>query len=211
MEHNTSIIKSVKNEFLNSTIDLTIDYAEIGLDTFLDNNAIREIPFVKTVVGIVKFGLSVKEMFDLKKLLIFFKELNDNTISEEKLNSFKSKFNTDEKYRNKVVEAIVLWNERYLDINKSRILANLIKAHIEGNLTWDELNDLSPVLDTIHPKGFKFIKKMSEQNWVNHGRNHDYEPLMYSCGIGLRHGTSFTISKMGQDLYYYGIKPVYFI
>ena len=92
MEHNTSIIKSVKNEFLNSTIDLTIDYAEIGLDTFLDNNAIREIPFVKTVVGIVKFGLSVKEMFDLKKLLIFLRNLM--TILFQKKNLIVLKVNS---------------------------------------------------------------------------------------------------------------------
>ncbi len=209
MEQNASIIKPVKDEILNPTVDLAIDYAEIGLDTLLDNNAISEIPFIKTVVGIVKVGLSIKEKYDLKKLLIFFKEFHDNTISEEKLNSFKYKFNTDEKYRNKVVEAIVLWNERYLDIRKSKILANLIKEHVEGSLTWDELNDLSSVLDKIHTRGFQFLKKMSEQNWAYHrGEDKDNEALMFSCGVGHRYGTEFSISKMGQDLYNYGIKPV---
>jgi len=208
MNQMASIIKPVRDEILNPTIDIAIDYVEIGLDAFVDNDAIREIPFVKTIVGLVKGGLSIKERYDLKKLLTFFKEFHNNKISDEKVNSFKNKFNTDKKYRNEVIEAIVLFNERYLDIRKSKVLANLIKAHIEGILTWDALNDLSIVLDSIHPKGFQFLKIMSEQNWSNHGRDKNNEPLMFSCGIGYRYGSGFSISKMGQDLYNFGIKPI---
>lgn len=202
------IIKPVENEILNPAVDLTIDYAEIGLDYFLDNAAISEIPIVKSIVGVVKIGLSIKERYDLKKLLTFFKEFQSGNVSDENRAVFKEKFNANEKYRTEVVETIVLLNERFLDVKKSKILASLMNAHLNQQLIWSELIDISIVLNSIHPKSFAFLKEMAEQNWSYHGRNSEYEPLIFSCGIGHRHGNKFSISKMGQDLFNYGVKPI---
>ncbi len=207
-ERNLPIIKPVENEILNPAVDLTIDYAEIGLDSFLDDDAISEIPIVKSIVGVVKIGMSIKERYDLKKLLTFFKEFQSGEVSDENRAIFKEKFNTNKKYRTDVVETIVLLNERFLDLKKSKILANLMNAHINQQLSWIELNDISIVLDSIHPKSFAFLKEMADQNWSNQGRNLENEPLLFSCGIGHRHGSNFSISKMGQDLFNYGIKPI---
>jgi hypothetical protein len=207
-KRNLPIIKPVENEILNPAVDLSIDYAEIALDSFLDNDAISEIPIVKSIVGVAKIGISIKERYDLKKLLTFFKEFQSGNISNENRLAFNEKFNSNEKYRTEVVETIVLLNERFLDLKKSKILANLMNAHINNNLTWNELTDISIILDNIHPKAFLFLKEMSEQNWSNHDRNLENEPLMFSCGIGHRHGSKFSISKMGQDLFNYGIKPL---
>jgi hypothetical protein len=207
-KRNLPIIKSVESEILNPTVDLSIDYAEIALDSFLDNDAISEIPIVKSIVGIAKIGISIKERHDLKKLLTFFKEFQSGNISDENRLAFNKKFNSNEKYRTEVVETIVLLNERFLDLKKSKILANLMNAHINHHLTWNELNDISIILDNIHPKAFLFLKEMAEKNWSHHDRHNENEPLMFSCGIGNKDGSKFSISKMGQDLFNYGIKPL---
>lgn len=204
-----SVIKPVQNELLNPALDLTIDYAEIGLDTFLDNEILSEIPIVKSIVGGGKIVMTIKERHDLKKLLVFFKELQSGEVLEKNLNDFREKFDSNPKYRTKVLETIVLMNERFLDLKKSRVLANLMNAHFEKYLTWNELNDIVAVLDNIHPRGFEFLYEMSKQNWFNHNKRQDREPLMYSCGIGVRDGTKFSISKLGQDLFNYGIKPIF--
>ena len=45
-----------------------------------------------------------------------------------------------------------------------------------------------------------------EPNFTNHKRDQEGEALMFSCGIGHRHGTLFMITELGKKLYEYGIK-----
>lgn len=207
MKNEKTIIKPVKEEIINPTVNLSIDYSEIGIDDILNNDAISEIPIVKTIVGFTKIGLSIKERFDIKKLLIFFKEFHSGDIEKNRLEEFKNKFKNNKKYRTKIVETILIMNERFLNEIKSKILANLINAHIEKKLTLNELNDILVVLDIIHPKSFNLIKVMSEVNWYVHNQGKDDESLTFSCGIGYRNGNKFSINKLGQNLYNYGIKP----
>ena len=202
-----SLFEPIETEILNPGVDLSVDYAEIGLDALIDNEVISEIPIVKSIIGITKIGLSIKERYNLKKLLVFFKEFEEGKVSGEKRNQFREKFNSNEKYRTKVVETILILNERFLDVTKSKILANLFNAHIEGNLNWNELNDIVMILDVIHPRAFGLLQEMSNQNWSNHNKRADDEPFVSACGIALRFGSKFSITKMGQDLFNYGIKP----
>jgi hypothetical protein len=209
-EEEKSIIKPLENELLNPSLDLGIDYAEMGLDAILDNDVLKEIPIVKSAVGLMKIGISLKERHDLKKILVFLSEFQKCNIEENQLKEFKENFSTDTSYRSKVIETITLVNERFLDIRKSKVLANLVSAHVEGYLTWSELSDLSIVLNNIHPKGFDFLHQMSKEvNWANHGRDQDGEPLLMACGVGHRHGTKFSVRKMGQDLYNFGVMKLY--
>jgi len=161
MQHTkqTDITKIVSDEIVNSSIDLGVDYSEIALDEFLDNGLLKDIPFVKSVVGFYNITNSIIDRHKAKKILTFFKEFHSKKIDLEKLDAFKLKFNQDKKYRDRVVEIIVLLNERFLQDEKSKILANLIIAHIEDKISWIDLKDISVVLDNIHPKGFAFLEK----------------------------------------------------
>lgn len=206
--NNNSLIKPVQKELLNPALDLAIDYAEISLDTFFDNELLSELPFIKSIVGVGKIGWTIKERHDLKKLLVFFKEFQSGNVLEKNKLDFQKKINSNKKYRTKVLETIVLLNERFLGIKKSRVLANLLNAHINKELSWDDLNDITIVLNSMHPKGFEFLNEMSELNWCYFYKVREAEPLMFSCGIGYRNGTKFSISELGQKMFYFGIKPI---
>jgi len=205
--NSTDITKIVCNEINTKSLDLGIDYSELALDAFLKDSVLKEIPFVKSVVSFYNIGHSVIARHKTKKILTFFKEFHSCEIELDKFEKFKNKFNGDADYQNQVVETILLLNERFLQIEKSKILAKLIISHIEEKISWNELTDLSVVLDNIHPKGFLFLEKMSkENNWANHGRDQEGEALMIACGIGHRHGTLFMINDLGKKFYIYGLR-----
>lgn len=207
-EQPTNITKIVSNELVTKSIDLGVDYSEIAFDAFLEDGVLKEIPIVKSVVAFYNIGNSVIDRHKTKKILTFFKEFHSQQINDEKLDAFKEKFNEDRNYRERVVDTIILLNERFLDTVKSKVLANLVIAHIEGNISWKELTDIAVVLDDIHPKGFDFLEQMAQEKfWANHKRDAEGEALMMSCGIGHRHGSSFSITEMGQKLYNFGIRP----
>ncbi len=209
MEKDKDITQIVSKEILDRSLDLSIDYAEIAIDEFITNDVLGEVPIVKSIVSFYKIGNSVINRHNTKKILAFFQEFNTRQIDRAQIKTFQDKFTSDSKYQSEVTDIVVLLNERFLQVEKSKILANLIAAHIESKLSWKELKDIAFVLDSIHPKGFSFLKKMSAlPNWVLNTFNNDPdESLMFACGIGKRSGTRFSIEDMGQKLYRLGIEP----
>ncbi len=200
----TDLIWSELNE---RTLDLSIDYAEIGLDAFLTDGLLKEIPIVQSIVSFYKISQSLTNRHNTKKILTFFQEFHKSKIDPDKLKKFKENLNRGSKYREQVLETIILLNERFLQIEKSKILARLLIAHVEERLSWDDFTNLSIILDTIHPLGFWFLNKMSEESdFCYHGRDEIGEALMFACGIGHRHGTRFGINNLGQKFFEFGIK-----
>ncbi|MDF2431294.1 MAG: hypothetical protein JWP44_925 [Mucilaginibacter sp.] len=101
---------------IKSPFDLTIDYAELALDSFLDNEAIKQIPIVKTFVGLVKGGVKVHEIFFAKKLLTFLQEFHSGNIEPEKVEHFRNNL----KYRNEAVENLTIMIGRFVDVQKAK-------------------------------------------------------------------------------------------
>ena len=198
----------VSDELTSKSIDLSVEYSEIALDEFLKEGLLKEIPIVKSVVTFYNIGNSVLARYNTKKIRTFFKEFHGSDINSESLLKFKSKFNSDSKYRTQVVETIILFNERFNQIEKSKILAKLILSHIEGHISWEELIALAIVLENIHPNGIIFLKsKMTYQGVPKH--DHEGEPLMIACGIGysgVGMQSPFKINKLGLLFYEFGVK-----
>jgi hypothetical protein len=209
LKSDNSIEKIVQDGLEIPAIDLTVDYAEIALDSFLDNDAIKEIPIVKTIVGFVRGGLKVREIFFAKKLLTFMKEFHGGSLNAIKKEEFLSRFKQDKKYRESVVEQVMILNERFLEIEKSKILANLFAAHLNGKFDWEWYCDLSVCLDNLHLRGIRLFQEMENKKkpfYDGYNTGSEEEALLSSAGIVFRWGTHLQISAHGQYLYYYGIK-----
>lgn len=210
MENNTTDITSIiSKELISRSSDLGSDIAEFGLDQFMKEGFLKEIPFMNMVTAFYNIGNSMIQRHNVKKIITFFQEFNNGQIDDIKFNQFSHKFNSDNKYRNDVVETILLLNERFLQVEKSKILANLVLAHINEKLTWKEFSDITFILDGIHPKCFSILKEMSSQPyWRSQIINSPpEEALIIASGIGHRENSNFVIVELGQKLYNFGIKP----
>lgn len=51
--------------------DLATEYAELGLDAIIDSDTVSEIPFIKSVVGIARMGVEIRNRLFTRKLLDF--------------------------------------------------------------------------------------------------------------------------------------------
>src|SRR3989338_5090892 len=56
--------------------NLSIDMAELAIDSVLDDGILRDVPIVSTFVGLAKFGANVHDKLFLKKILTFLTRLN---------------------------------------------------------------------------------------------------------------------------------------
>ena len=122
---------SLEVEIYEKTIDLETDYAELALDNITNNEILKEIPIVKTLVSFYNISSSLIARHNVKKILVFLKELHTKSLDEKKLEKFKQQFQENPKYKEKVLETILVLNEKFIEVEKSKILANLFKAHVE--------------------------------------------------------------------------------
>lgn len=61
----------VTTGFSKDLTDVGTDFTEIGIDLFLDNEIIKDIPVVKTIFSLVKTGLAIRERCFAKNFLTF--------------------------------------------------------------------------------------------------------------------------------------------
>ena len=210
------LIEPASNEIISTSIDLSVDYAELSLDSFLETGILKEIPFVKSIYSIYKLGVGIKEFHFTKKFMTFLREFHSQTIADEKLNEFKQKFRDDRKYREKITETLIIYNDAFLQVEKSRILAKLFSAYIEGKFDWDHFNHLSVCLNVANPKIFSFLDELSKNDFqVPENKPEgmvlklDMQAMVIASGLGYTSSvwsSGFKLSDLGKDLYNFGLR-----
>ena len=205
-----NLTDSIEKEIFNTSSDLSQDYAEIALDTLTNESLLSEIPIIKSLVSFYKITSSIIDRHNVKKILIFLEEFHSKNIDENKLKKFKKRFSENTKHRNHVLETILLLNEKFIDTEKSKILANLFSAHIEEKLSWEEFFNLSFILSNLNPSGYKFLEKsVDEESKIKMKMFEavEGEALLMACGIGTKFEDRFHPTGSGKKLYEFGLKP----
>lgn len=201
----------VGKELTSPSIDLARDFAEIGIDTLITDELLQKLPIIKSVVAFAKTGFAIKERAFAKKFLVFLKEFHENQVNETRLAEFRVRFDNEAEYREKILETIVVTIDRIYGNLKPRILANLLNAHLDEKVTWDEFLSLNQSLDKLHTIGIKNFKRAFEfkhDSRVLVGDLENVFPYVISAGLGVMYGEKFEISKLGRKLYMYGIQPL---
>jgi len=145
----------------------------------------------------------------MKKNLVFLQEFHSHKIDEKKLSDFKEKLNQDNKYRTEIIEITLVLIEKFINIEKSKILANLIKAHIEDDLTWEDYRKISFVLNLLNPSGYIFlIQSFNKEMTKTMIQSMEGEAFLLACGIARMFEEQLKITPTGRKLYEFGLKPL---
>lgn len=131
------IEKTFEASLRNSTnIDVGIDIAEIGVDSFFDNEILKEIPIVKLFAAIAHTGVNLHDKLFLKKILAVLTSLNDVPIKERA--RLISEIDRSKKYRLKVGEKLLYIIDSCNDYENAERVAILFKAFLQNKITYDE-------------------------------------------------------------------------
>ena len=170
-----------------------------------------EISIVKSLVSFYKITSSIIDRHNVKKILTFLSEFHSNQVDKLKLEKFKDKFEKNNKHRNQVLETILLLNEKFIDIQKSQIFANLFTAHINEKISWEEFQKMSFMLTNLNPAGYKYLEKSANKDSktkTNMIQMIEGEALLLACGIGTKFEEKFRLTRTGVKLYELGLKPL---
>lgn len=135
---------------IESTKDLTIDFIEVTIDDFIHSRILKNLPFVKSVLTITNGVISIRECHLFKNTMAFVQELHNKNCDKLKIEKYKKTVLKSDKRFNQELERVIVILDKQTEIIKSQYLAKLFNALIENNISIDEFEDYSEVLDRIY-------------------------------------------------------------
>jgi hypothetical protein len=159
-ELTNSLDKTLKDSDLHN---VTAGLSEVLIDSLIEDGFAKDIPIIGTIVGAGKVALGIRERLFLKKIIYFISELKE--IPTSKRHKMIDKIDSSQKYRIKVGEKLLYIIEKCEDHEKTKIIAYLFSAFIEGILTYDEFLRSASVVEKIIPEDLiKFVNDDFESN-----------------------------------------------
>lgn len=169
---------SLKSESISCIGDLT----EVGLDAIMEDGIFKDIPIISTAISVYKIGNSILERHNLKKLAIFLSEINNDIATEQKRIKYQQKFQSNDKFRNKELEYLLVLINRYIDYEKPKMLAKIYLAYLDGKIGWNDVTAYSTIIDTLLPEDISFL--LLESPHVTHYNKIDSSILrLVSMGL----------------------------
>ena len=178
-----SITESFGKSISEKVLDVGTDTAEVVLDSFLDDEILKDIPIVKYAVAAYQIVDDIKGRFFLHKLVQFINSFNSGLASADNVEKQRAKF--IEKRRDTELSYITIIVDRYLDFEKPNLLAKLYLAYLDRKLSWDEFCSYSEVIDKLLKCDLMFLINNDKCRTTN---NVVPSELLRLTGVGLMNG-----------------------
>lgn len=157
-----SLIPSFKESIYDSSLkDVAVDVAEIGIDGILNLDILQQIPIVRLIIGTAKTAQNIRDRNALKQTVAFLKALRKKDISQEKLNKHKEKLDVDATFAEEELGRVLTILDSTLDVEKSKLLAGIYRAYIEGLLDWGQFCELSDVTNRLFISDIQLLREIN--------------------------------------------------
>lgn len=130
------LMEDFEKSLFNDSKEALMDYVEVGIDCFINDGFLKEIPIVETIVSVLNVGKNIHDRNLLKQTLTFISEFNNNSISRERLEKYKLKIENDTKKCEEELGRVLLLLNNFIDREKSLMLAKLFKSYINEKINW---------------------------------------------------------------------------
>lgn len=130
------------------------EFAEIGLDSVMEDGLLKEIPFLSTAISVYRIGKSIHERNHIAKLAAFLTRINEGILSEDDRIRYRDKFQRNAKFREQELEYILILIDRYINKDKAKLLATLYLAYLDEKIDWTRFAEFSEIIDRLLPADF---------------------------------------------------------
>ena len=79
-----SLASAFSDSLKSESISSISEFAEIGLDSVMEEGILKKIPIASTVASLYKIGRSIKDRYNLKQLMVFLNEINYGIVNEDR-------------------------------------------------------------------------------------------------------------------------------
>lgn len=141
----------------NNLIDLGSEYAEIAIDSMIEDNTLKDIPVIRTIVGLIKFRNSFSKYLFTKKIYKFLFNIKD--IPQTERVKTIEKINSSKKYQSKVGLIILELLEKVESDYKPEILGKLFSAVIKEKIEFSTFLRLAHIISNLFIEDIHILKR----------------------------------------------------
>lgn len=151
------IIPEFNDSLIINSTDIIGDYLELGIDSILENEILKEIPIFKSLLSLGKISKNIRERNCLKNLAVFINELNSGNIDAEKLRLHQEELKRNSKKAEKELGRLLIILDQTIDNIKASILGKLYKAYINQVVDWDMFIEFSEITNRLYINDLKIL------------------------------------------------------
>ena len=179
------LTEDFEKSLFNNSKEILGDYIEVGIDSFINDGILKDIPIVKSIVSVLNIGKNVHDRNLLRQTLVFIKEFNSGNISKDKLVAYKTTIENNPKKCEEELGRVLILLNNYIDTEKSIMLARLYRAYINKIINWNEFCEFSEIINRLFIQDIQILKGIKDKN-IDIMNNHEDEfriERLYSLGL----------------------------
>lgn len=177
------ILEVFKLSLLNSSLkQIGINVLEASVDLLIENDAVKSIPIIGTIVNACDAFLSLRERNLIKQLSVFLSNLEDGTVSDADKEKYIKKLNNDKEIE-KILDMMLLLLERNVEAIKSVYYAKIFKSYIAQIIDNKDFLEMINIVDGIFASDTNVLYEI----YVNKEKNNIYSTSsinrLYAIGL----------------------------
>lgn len=126
---------------------ITLDLIEAGLDSFLNDGLLKDIPLVGTFLNLLKVGKTIREQHLLRQIMDFLSTVA--SVNQKDREVYWSKISSDGNKKEEIGTKLMLLLDRMDEAKKAKWLGLAFNELVLGNISENEFYDLAYVIDNI--------------------------------------------------------------
>ncbi len=148
-----SLIQTLRKSAL---AELAPDFAEVALDSLIEQGPVKELPFVRSLLAFYKTQVTIRDLLLLRKIISFIREVKKDPDADKE--EFLERITSDKKQQRKVGENLILYLDRLDDLEKPVILAKLFVGFLKRSIDLETFQRLAIATDRAFIGDLKRLK-----------------------------------------------------
>lgn len=212
-EPNPEIIESMNLSIFEGSYPIDKKILLLNFDDLVESDIVKIIPVLRAINALYKGVLGVRDRFFMRKVVLFINQYNSGFDTSE-TQKFASEVLTDEKFRERVIEKILILLDRFDDEFKALILAELTKNLVKRNIDWDTFQRLTYTVERAHPSVFPVVydyyKNYEKRSKSSGEILNPLNSLIIGSGLGFfPHIEELRMSKDALNICKYGMENLF--
>lgn len=189
----------MENNTLDNIESISLDGIESLTDIILKNEIIEKVPIANIASTIIKTGEMIYNKNLFRQTVSFIESLNKQEISKEKVEKYKEKVFKNEERKSEEVERVLLYLNKNIDTEKSKLLAKFYVAYVNQEINWNKFCEFATIINQIFiddlPTIYDIYKE--EETKVVIYENYKISRLM-STGLLSNYSGSITVQELSN-------------
>lgn len=198
----------MENNTLDNIESIALDGIESLTDIILKNEIIEKVPIANMATSIIKTGEMIYNKNLFRQTVSFIESLNKQEISKEKAEKYKEKVFKNEKRESEEIERVLLYLNKNIDTEKSRILAKFYASYVNQEINWNKFCEYATIINQIFIEDLPIIYDIykDEETKVVIYENYKISRLM-STGLLNNYSGAITVQELSNGKS--GVRNIY--